>query len=354
MTNKDNVEAIIEKMLEHLKAAPTDSKIRRDLVKKIYQSVEKFSSSKTWFVKTINRLFEMGADLIPLDISNKFITVICEHEAESSSKKFRDSIIKIYKSLLKKSPYIFDSHMQVIVYILGEYVPRVKDKDKAIEILNLLCDSCNRPFEKHNTYGWILSSITKIHSSLGFASNAKVDSIIEKFRNSKETHLQQRVKEYLEIKSIKSSNSYNIEECLFTSFAEYKEDKYDFELDFLSDYVQKAVDEGVKTYDQNKHEEAVNITGTHDTSSKELNFTPYEKPTRNAVSIKSQPRVEKPEPISNEPKLIVKGGNKKGKWTAQGYVGPEDEKPEVKPKTFEKPKEEAKEEPKSKPVAIKK
>ena len=76
MTNKDNVEAIIEKMLEHLKSAPSDSKIRRDLVKKIYQSVEKYSPNKTWFVKTINKLFEMGADLITLDISNKFITVI--------------------------------------------------------------------------------------------------------------------------------------------------------------------------------------------------------------------------------------------------------------------------------------
>jgi len=82
MTNKDNVEAIIEKMLEHLKSVPSDSKIRRDLVKKIYQSVEKFSPNKTWFVKTMNKLFEMGADLITLDISNKFITVICEYEAE--------------------------------------------------------------------------------------------------------------------------------------------------------------------------------------------------------------------------------------------------------------------------------
>ena len=148
MTNKDNVEAIIEKMLEHLKSAPSDSKIRRDLVKKIYQSVEKYSPNKTWFVKTINKLFEMGADLITLDISNKFITVIWEHEAESEGKKFRESIIKIYKSILKKSPHIFDSHMQVIVYILGEYVPRTKDSDKAEEIINLLCESWDRQFEK--------------------------------------------------------------------------------------------------------------------------------------------------------------------------------------------------------------
>ena len=86
MTNKDNVEVIIEKMLEHLQSTPSDSRIRKDLVKKIYQSVEKFSPNKTWFVKTMNNLFEIGADLITLDISNKFITVICEHERESDGK----------------------------------------------------------------------------------------------------------------------------------------------------------------------------------------------------------------------------------------------------------------------------
>lgn len=135
MTNKDNVEAIIEKMLDALKDTPTDSRVRRDLVKKIYQSVEIYSPSKTWFVKTMNKLFKMAADLITLDISNKFINVICEHEAESYDKKFRDSIIKIYTH---KSYHIPDSHMQVIVYILGIYVPQSDNPKKATEVLNWL------------------------------------------------------------------------------------------------------------------------------------------------------------------------------------------------------------------------
>mmetsp|Transcript_23192 Transcript_23192/g.23088 ORF Transcript_23192/g.23088 Transcript_23192/m.23088 type:complete len:139 (-) Transcript_23192:1353-1769(-) len=138
MTNEDNVEAITEKMLEHLQVAPRNSTIRKDLVQKIYQSVEKFSPSKRWFVKTMNKLYDMGADLIPQDISNKFINVVCEHEAESGSSKFRESLIKINKKVLKKSQYIPDSHMKVLVYMLGEFVPMDSDKERAEEIIELL------------------------------------------------------------------------------------------------------------------------------------------------------------------------------------------------------------------------
>ena len=106
--------------------------------------------------------------------------------------------------------------MQVIVYILGEYVPRTEDKEKAVEILNLLCDSWERLFDKSNTYGWIISAILKIHLSLNFEPNKMVDKIIKRFINSKETHLRQRWKEYCEIKAIKTQTKFDIDNWLFT------------------------------------------------------------------------------------------------------------------------------------------
>ena len=344
MTNKDNVEAIIEKMLEHLKHAPADSRVRRDLVKKIYQSVEKYSPNKKWFVKTMNKLFEMGADLITLDISNKFINVICEHEAETDSKSFRDSIIKIYKNLLKKTNHIPDSHMQVIVYILGEYVPRMEKTDKAEDILNLLCDACDRKFEKTNTFGWIVSAITKIHTGLGFTANEKVDAVINKYFRSTETHLQQRCKEYKEIKQIYQGGFTDIKDSLFTSHSELKNTEYDYELSFLDDYVQEAINQGASTMDDEKREIAISITGTQDiVTEKELNFRPYEKPTRGAVNIRSQPIAQprQEDETPGEVKLVVKNNSKKGRWTKQGYMGKEEEKKvETKPKTFQKQTEE--------------
>ena len=50
MTNKDNAEAIVEKLMENLEQLPTESKIRRELVVNIHMLVEKYSPSKTWFV----------------------------------------------------------------------------------------------------------------------------------------------------------------------------------------------------------------------------------------------------------------------------------------------------------------
>lgn len=351
MTNKDNVEAIIEKMLDALQDAPTDSRIRRDLVKKIYQSVEKYSPSKTWFVKTMNKLFKMAADLITLDISNKFINVICEHEAESDNKKFRDSIIKIYKGLLKKSYHMPDSHMQVIVYILGEYVPQIESSEKATEVLDLLCDSCGRSFEKLNTIGWTITAISKIHMSLDYEPNENVNKIINKFKKSKETHLQQRCNEYLEAKLLYQGGDSRVKECMFTPYNEFKNTSFDFDLDFLDNYVEESVAGGARTLDDDKRKEAITLTGTQDHSiEKELNFTPYERPTRGAMTISTQPRVEKTKLVSDKPstapRLNVNSGAKKGRWTKAGFVNPDEEKKiETKNNTFKKRDDSKTEEP---------
>ena len=335
MTNKDNVEAITEKMLEHLQYAPKGSKIRADLVKKIYLSVENFSPNKKWFVKTMNKLYDMGADLITQDISNKFISVISEHEAESDSRKFRESIIKINKKVLKKNMYIPDSHMKVLVYILGEYVPQSTDSGKAKGVLDLLCEACYKHFEHSNTIGWIIAAITKIHMHLSFEKNKKVNKVIEKFTHSEETHLQQRCKEYNQIKTAYINGRTSIKESLFTSHSEFQNTAYDFDLDFLDGYAQEAVNQGANQYDPEKKNQAVSLTGSHDIAMKELNFGPYEKPKR-AIDISTQPRIEKKVATGEQeaPKINVKISSKKGRWTKGGFVGPEEQKPV---KTFPAP-----------------
>lgn len=168
--------------------------------------------------------------------------------------------------------------------------------------------------------------------------------MIERYRNSKETHLQQRCKEYLEIKAVHKSGQADIKGCLFTPHSEFKNTSYDYELNFLNDYVQEAINQGANPLNEDKRSQAISSTGTQDVvTEKELNFTPYEKPTRGAMNIKSQPRIEKTVPETNEPKLILKNTSKKGRWTKQGYVGPEEEKKiETKNKTFQKPQEEQK------------
>ena len=64
MTNKQNVEPIVEKLLAYLKAAPIESSARKDLVVKINELGEKFAPNKNWYVRTMNKVFELGGDLI--------------------------------------------------------------------------------------------------------------------------------------------------------------------------------------------------------------------------------------------------------------------------------------------------
>jgi len=76
MTNKKNVEAIVEKLMENLKQIPSESKVKKELVANIHSLVDQYSPNKTWFVWTMNKLFIAGGDLVTADISNKFIKVV--------------------------------------------------------------------------------------------------------------------------------------------------------------------------------------------------------------------------------------------------------------------------------------
>lgn len=100
MTNKQNVEPIVDKLLAYLKEAPIESSVRKDLVIKINSLGEQFAPSKNWYVRTMNKLYEIGGDLITADLSNKFIQSISEYERESEGEKFRESTIKIYSKIL--------------------------------------------------------------------------------------------------------------------------------------------------------------------------------------------------------------------------------------------------------------
>mmetsp|Transcript_19763 Transcript_19763/g.14495 ORF Transcript_19763/g.14495 Transcript_19763/m.14495 type:complete len:181 (+) Transcript_19763:1092-1634(+) len=171
MTNKQNVEAIVEKLLTSLKEAPIDSSVRKDLVLKINALCEKYSPNKNWYVRTMNKLYEMGGDLITPDLSNKFISSICEYEKEIDGEKFRDSTIKIYLKILKKNPHIPDSLLQVISWIMGEYGAKLLNQKKMQKIIDNLCSAAYRTLEDELTRSYILSAITKLQCSLGYPQN---------------------------------------------------------------------------------------------------------------------------------------------------------------------------------------
>ena len=121
MTNYQNVSVIVDKLLQYLSTTSTDSIVRKDLVIKINQLAERFSINEEWFVKTINKLFEMSGELITPDISNHFIKLISEWEIEAEGDMFKQNTLVIYIAILNDNPNISDSMMQVIAWVIGEY-----------------------------------------------------------------------------------------------------------------------------------------------------------------------------------------------------------------------------------------
>jgi AP-4 complex subunit epsilon-1 len=103
MTNKQNVEAIVDKLLNYLKDAPIEAGSRKDLVNKISILGEKFAPNQNWYLKNMNKLFEIGGNQITGDLTNKFIASISEYDTVEQGEKFRDSTIKIYTKILKKN-----------------------------------------------------------------------------------------------------------------------------------------------------------------------------------------------------------------------------------------------------------
>lgn len=140
MTNKQNVEAIVDKLLQYLKEAPIEAGSRKDLVNKISVLGEKFAPNQNWFVKNMNKLFEIGGNQITGDLTNKFIASISEYERDENGDKFRESTIKIYLKILKKNANIPDALMQVIAWVLGEYGggPKQRDPAKTLTYLTLI------------------------------------------------------------------------------------------------------------------------------------------------------------------------------------------------------------------------
>jgi len=198
MTNHKNANAIIEKFLNYLRTAPTDSPIRKDLVSKINQLAERFVTDKTWFINTVNKLFEIGGDLITSEITNNFIRVLIDWEEDDEVATFRTYTINLYLGILKTSVAISDSLMEVMSFALGFYGPMViNDSNEIIGVIQLLCKWTEYPFNNERTKGLILNAIMKLHKAINYHPLREVNLLLEKFSRSKNSELAQCALEYL-------------------------------------------------------------------------------------------------------------------------------------------------------------
>ena len=79
-----------------------------------------------------------------------------------------------------------------------------------IKILDYLSEAAYRPLEDELTRGYILTAITKLHATIGFIENPKVEMVMHDYLCSKHVDVQQRAIEYKALKENSSMISNSI------------------------------------------------------------------------------------------------------------------------------------------------
>lgn len=142
---------------------------------------------------------------------------------------------------MKKNINIPDSLMQVIAWIMGEYGATLPKQKKMIKILNLLSEAAYKTLEDETTRSYILSAITKLHSSLAFFENEKVEKTMEDYTQSRHIDVQQRAIEYQQLRNNNQSLPNNGRDLLLNTplnDGAVLSTGFDFELSFLNGFVE--------------------------------------------------------------------------------------------------------------------
>jgi len=135
---------------------------------------------------------------------------------------------------------------------MGEYGSTLPNQKKLIKILNYLSDAAYRPLEDELTRGYILTAITKLHATMGFVENPKVESVMFDYLASKHCDVQQRAIEYKAMRENQSKICKDILTKIPLNEAQIISQGFDFELKFLDSFVQEKLASGSKEYDYKK------------------------------------------------------------------------------------------------------
>lgn len=295
MTNPQNVTVIVQKLTQYLQTS-TDQYLRQELVSRINQLAEKYAPSNEWFIATMNNVFELSGStstsvgstpnmqasygtqsnggsgaskvgasekLIKNEMSQSILRLIAENanqllinfpdgKVPSEEEDIRRYAADTYIALLssKRKSYtatIPDILIQVIAWVLGEY-GNLSSTTSPVDVLNLLVTLMERQVDSPAlTKSWILGAILKMGSkvlSTGQSIPNNVVQLVTKYQNSLFVDLQQRSFEFLELlkspqtfqRVVPPENTFNLEIQI------------DENLSFLDGYVEMALKNGAKAY----------------------------------------------------------------------------------------------------------
>jgi AP-4 complex subunit epsilon-1 len=322
MTNTENVDVIVDKMMKYLKNTSLESHSRKDILVKITELAEMYAPDKGWFIKIMNNLFVNFGDLITDEILSKLIKLINEWETETDEEEFKQFTIDNYTHIIENYTVLPDSLVKLMGWVLGEYGQKLfrDDEEKVINLLKMLEYLLSKSYDSDITKCILITAITKLHSNINFKELDFIINIIEKYSRDINTEMQQRCAEY---KRLLKTNTTMLKNQFTTTMDDLD---IDCNLSFLNGYVNDKVKKGARRYDRKHYEAEKNIFEREDMK---LNTTPYDEP----VSYHSAPgrnvntftkgfdnRAPSKNIVTNELK-----GPSVNKWGKEGYR--EDVKP---------------------------
>jgi AP-4 complex subunit epsilon-1 len=301
MCAEANVETIVSRLMKFMTEA-NDEFLRGYLVKNICAVSEQYSTNAKWYVDTMNRILEMGADHVPQATIQGVLKLIAEGEGEDEAldAELRTYCVETYFVIMETSDRIHPNALyQVAAWVMGEYGFLTKKVSRAM-MIDRLCDMLERvacPITK----GWIITSIMKLVAHHGSLPD-NVEDLIVKLKDSESVSLQQRCYECLELAKMPAlmKVALPLDGCC----EEIDVDPY---LSFLDDVVQEALNNGAKPYEKKE----VRLGGKN--LDEGLRTDAY-KNTRADVVDEEELNADKFEG-DDEVKLIVKDGAKR--WGAK-------------------------------------
>jgi AP-4 complex subunit epsilon-1 len=279
MTNGKNVVFIAEKMIEFLRSN-TDDYLRQELVERITQLAERFAPSNSWYISTMNQLFELGGQFLAEETAHNMMRLIAEGtgEDEDADHELRVQAVTAYLALFEK-PYIPDILIRTMSWVLGEfgYLSPSMSVDDVHSLLASLLDS---HFIQPESRAWIISGMMKLCARMGQVPEEARDAI-ERFKYSKHVDVQQRCLEFEVL-----ANNVSMLRVVLPKDASMEDVEVDIDLSFLDNfvgqrggasYVPKSARQPQHSTSREAHKPSV--TAVEESQQSSLRFSAYENTT---------------------------------------------------------------------------
>ncbi|CAD8096428.1 unnamed protein product [Paramecium sonneborni] len=259
MTNEQNCEVIIQKLIHFLKTS-SDSNFKKDLFVKISLLNEKHAPTQEWFIKTANTLFEYGSEFIDNDVRNNFFKLLIDNFNDIGSE-FGVFITEIYSELLKND--LQDNILKIVCWVIGEIGSQIYDQDpnKLNELTQLIILKLDSQLESETTISWILTCLAKLQSARAFQMFDQTRAIFQKYMQSKNLDCQQRAIDFYTLAKFNAA----LKGSQFITV--------DPKMQFLDAYVQQERQRGAQPYNPSLQVKAAALGSA--TEAPSLNFIPY-------------------------------------------------------------------------------